>query len=175
MLFIATENKLVEIPFDKNYPDFNIQKIGVEYPGIVEKFSNPNIYFAGTSRGCSCDFGMKRNTIDELNVDKNKTGIFAEIRKLFGTQEKYIEKRISLHSKSTKDKQSNIQQTEKLFEIIERETTTQNKTEMFYCWSGEYAENIEETQTIDLQKVKLSEVFDEFYERDKIVFIKGSH
>ena len=174
ILFIATEDKLNEIPFDRNHPDFNIEKVENNYPGIEEKFSNPNVYFVGTSRGCSCDFGIKANVIDELNVSEIETGIFAGIRKLFGTQKEYIEKRISKHNNIVATRKDYFEQTEKLLKIIKTHTTEQRKTEMFYCWSGEYSEDIEETQTVDLNEIELEKVFDEFYERDKIIFIKGS-
>ncbi len=174
MLFIATEDKLNEIPFDKNYPDFNIEKVENNYYGIELKFSNSNIYFVGTSRGCSCDFGIKTNVFDVLNVSEIKSGIFAGIKKIFGTQKEYIENRISKHNNLISNRKKYFEQSERLFELIKTHTTEQSKTEMFVCWSGEYSEDIEETQIVDLNETAIENVFDEFYERDKIIFIKGS-
>lgn len=178
MLFIATKNKLDEISFDPHYRDFYVEKLTEENLNVADKFNNPNIYFVGTSRGCSCDFGIEQNTIyqEEINNENRnaETGFFAEIRKIFGTQKKYIQNKIAKQAKLIEEEKKYLKQTETLFEIIERETTTENNTEMFYCWAGEYAEEIDETQFINLDNIKLSKVFDEINGNDKIIFTRGS-
>ena len=179
MLFLATVNKLNEISFNRDNPTFNIEKLAGEYLKVKDKFSNPNIYFIGTSRGCSCDFGIEQNTIDteeqKREIQTYETGIVAGIRKAFGKQKKYMENKVSYENWRTEEAKKYLEETNQLIDIIQNETTQNNNTEMFYCWAGEYGEEIEETKVINLNLIDLHEAFDEFYEKDKIIFTKGSH
>ena len=56
MVFIGTNSKLKEIPFDKTKVDFNIESITDEFKGIRRHFKTENVYFVATSEGCGCRF-----------------------------------------------------------------------------------------------------------------------
>lgn len=81
MLFIGTKEKLEEIPFNVEIPNIYIEAINEEYKVIGDKFENKNIYFVGTSRGCSCDFGIEKDfkiqEISELEIERKISGYFA--------------------------------------------------------------------------------------------------
>ena len=178
MLFIATTDPIAEIPFDSHNPTFYIEKLIDDYKDVADKFINSNIYFIGTGRGCSCDFGIEQNTVCEeelINQNRNlETGFFDTIRKIFGIQKKYILNKIAKQSKLIEKHKNYLNQTEMLFEIIEEQTSKDKNVELFYCWAGEYSQEIEDTKIINLDSTNLVKVFDTFLEKDKIIFTRGS-
>lgn len=96
MLFIGTKSKVSAIPYSDDNPDFFVEPITKEFAGISDKFLSSHIYFAGTSRGCSCDFSIGPNTDELLTEDKlaMKGHEFAnKIRELFGVQQKWLDRK----------------------------------------------------------------------------------
>jgi hypothetical protein len=101
MLFIGIKEKLEVIPFDQTRPDFYVEVFDGEFKPVADKFENKNIYFIGTSRGCSCDFGiekdMKLQDFSETEIEqkvRQEKSFLNPIRQFLGTQDKHIKERI---------------------------------------------------------------------------------
>lgn len=178
MLFIGTKEKLEEVPFDKERPDLYIEAIKGDLTRVADKFDNKNIYFIGTSRGCSCDFGMEKDyhpcnysIIEFEQKIRQKKSLLKPIRQLLGTQESYIKNKIEKTKKMVEQEQNYFHQTLKLIRILSSNTTDLNFTELYCCWAGEYSEPIDEYKTINILQEKLENYFD-IELNEKIKFIK---
>ncbi len=178
MLFIGTKEKMEIIPFDQTRPDFYVEAIDGEFKPVADKFENKNIYFIGTSRGCSCDFGIEKDvklqdfseTEIEQNVKQEKS-FLNPIRKFLGTQDKHIKERIEKTKKMIEEEQSYFDQTLKLIGLLKSNTTDNSFTELYCCWAGEYSEPIDDFKTINLSQEKLEDQF-EIELREKVKFIR---
>jgi hypothetical protein len=178
MLFIGTKEKLEEIPFDQARPDFYVETIDGEFKPVADKFENKNIYFIGTSIGCSCDFGiekvMKLQDFSETEIEQNvrqEKSLLNPIRQFLGTQYKHIKEKIEKTKKMIKQEQSYFDQTQKLIGILKSNTTNHSFTEMYCCWAGEYSEPIDEFRTINISQEKLEDYFN-IELREKVKFIR---
>ena len=178
MLFIGTKEKLVEIPFDQARPDFYVEAIDGEFKPVADKFENKNIYFIGTSKGCSCDFGIEKDfkpkDFSETEIEKNirqEKSLLNPIRQLLGTQDRHIREKIEKTKKMVEQEQGYFDQTLRLIKILKSNTTDQSFTEMYCCWAGEYSEPIDEYRTINISQEKLKEQF-EIELREKVKFIQ---
>lgn len=167
MLFIGTKEKLDETPFDKEQPDFFIESINEEFQPVADKFEHKNIYFIGTSRGCSCDFGIEKDfnqqKISENEIEqkvRREKSLLNPIRQLLGTHDKHIKEKIEKTKKLFENEQSYFDQTLKLIDILKSNTTDCSFTEMYCCWAGEYVEPIDEFRTINISQEKPEDYFD---------------
>ena len=162
MLFIGTQNKLQEIPLDVADPDLYLEKISGELLPIKQSFKNQNIYFVGTSRGCSCDFGIQSNKRDQKSIQQTPPiqNVLNQFRKLSGTFNEW-EKRHQEKVANVIEAQANyLTQTLKLVDIILNETKKSNTVEMFCVWAGDYNATPEFNDTIDTTKINLRENFE---------------
>lgn len=178
MLFIGTKEKLEEIPFDKEHPDIYMEAINEEFQPVANKFDNKNIYFIGTSRGCSCDFGIEKDfslhKISETEIEqkvRKEKSLLNPIRRLLSTQDKHIKEKIEKTKKMFEQEQSYFDQTLKLIDILKSNTTENSFTEMYCCWAGEYSEQIDEYKSINISKEKLDDYFD-IELKEKVKFIR---
>ena len=176
MLFIGTKEKLEVIPFDKSRPDFYVEAIDGEFKPVADKFENKNIYFIGTSRGCSCDFGIEKDAklqdFSETEIEqkvRQEKSFLNPIRQFLGTQDKHIKKRFEKTKKMIEEEQSYFDQTLKLLGLLKSNTTDNSFTELYCCWAGEYSEPIDDLKTINLSQEKLEDQFEiELREKVKI-------
>jgi len=178
MLFIGTKEKLEEIPFDKERNNLYVEAIDGEFKPVADKFDNKNIYFIGTSRGCSCDFGIEKDfelrDFLEREIEqkiRQEKSLLNPIRQLLGTQDRHIREKIEQSKKMVEQEQSYFNQTLKLIEILKSNTKDQSFTEMYCCWAGEYSEPIEEYRTINILQERLEDYF-EIELREKAKFIQ---
>lgn len=178
MLFIGTKEKLEEIPFDKEHPNIYIEAINEEFQPVADKFDNKNIYFIGTSRGCSCDFGIEKDfslyKISETEIEqkvRQEKSLLNPIRQLLGTQDKHMKEKIEKTKKMFEQEQSYFDQTLKLIDILKSNTTDNSFTEMYCCWAGEYSEPIDEYKNINISQEKLEDCF-EIELKEKVIFIR---
>ena len=172
MLFIATQNELQEIPRNETKPDFYLEKISGEFLPIKQNFKKQNIYFVGTSRGCSCDFGILSNKRDPTSIEQTPPiqNLINKFRKLGGTFDEW-EKRHQEKVSNAIDAQSNyLTQTLKLVDIILSETKNGKTVEMFCVWTGDYNTTPEFNDTFDTTKVDLRENF-EIAEKEFATFV----
>ena len=162
MLFIGTLSELQEIPLDTANPDFYMERISAEFFPIKQTFKNQNIYFVGTSRGCSCDFGIQSNKRDPTTIEQTPPiqNLLNKFRKLSGAFDEW-KKRHQEKVANAIDAQANyLTQTLKLVDIILNETKKGNIVEMFCVWAGEYNTTPEFTEIIDTNKTDLREYFE---------------
>lgn len=178
MLFIGTKEKMEVIPFDQTRPDFYVEAIDGEFKTVADKFENMNIYFIGTSRGCSCDFGIEKDVklqdFSEAEIEQNvrqKKSFLNQIRQFLGTQDKHIKERIEKTKKMIEEEQRYFDQTLKLIGLLKSNTTDNSFTELYCCWAGEYSEPIDDFKTINLSQEKLEDQF-EIELREKVKFIR---
>jgi hypothetical protein len=178
ILFIATKEKLEEIPFDQERIDISIEAIIEDFKLIADKFENKNIYFIQTSRGCSCDFGIEKDfsprRISETEIEqkiRQKKSLLNPIRLILGKQDKHIMKKIEKTKKIIEQKQRYFDQTQKLIGILKSNTTDHNFTEMYCCWFGEYSDPIDKYKTINISQEKL-EVYFSIELNEKVKFIR---
>jgi hypothetical protein len=178
MLFIGTKEKLEEIPFDKERNNLYVEAIDGEFKPVADKFDNKNIYFIGTSRGCSCDFGIEKDfelrDFLEREIEqkiRQEKSLLNPIRQLLGTQDRHIREKIEQSKKMVEQEQSYFNQTLKLIEILKSNTKDQSFTELYCCWAGEYSEPIEEYRTINILQERLEDYF-EIELREKAKFIQ---
>ena len=172
MLFIGSQDELQEIPLDASNPDFYLEKISGEFLPIKQAFRNQNIYFVGTSRGCSCDFGIQSNRRDPTLIEQTPPiqKLFSKFHKLGGTLHEW-EKRHQEKVQNAIEVQGNyLTQTLKLLDIILKETNKENTVEMFCVWAGDYDTTPEFIETVDTKKIDLRENF-EIAERELIIFL----
>jgi len=174
MVFIGTVEKLEEIPFYK----IQIENIDGEYLTIADKFVNPHIYFAGTSRGCSCDFniekGINPHNVSELELEQNvrqEKSILTPIRKLLRNHDNYISSKIESNKRLIHQERSYYDQTLELIKIITANTTDHNTTELYCCWAGEYEQPIDINKIVNLNKINLLDFF-EIELKEKILFMR---
>jgi len=177
MLFIGTKEKLEEIPFDKECNNLYVEAIDGEFKPVADKFDNKNIYFIGTSRGCSCDFGIEKDfelrDFLEREIEqkiRQAKSFLNPIRQLLGTQDRHIREKIEQSKKMVEQEQSYFNQTLKLIEILKANTKDQSFTEMYCCWAGEYSEPIEKYRTINILPERLEDYF-EIELKEKVKFI----
>ena len=131
MLFIGTKTEQQEIPFEESNPDFHIEKISGEFLPVQQVFSNPYVYFTGTSRGCSCDFGIKSNQRSEESIGQIAPvqKVLNKVRKVGGS-------------------------------YAESEVQKGNPVEVYCTWTGEYGAAPEFHDTIDTKQVDLNADFE---------------
>jgi hypothetical protein len=171
MLFIGTSNKLDEIHFNEEKPDFFIEMISGELNAISDKFEHKNVYLVGTSRGCSCDFGIKTNPITEFKTEQ-RSRILDWIRKLIGVQDRYIKRQISNRRKLAEQEHLFHEQSLKLIAILKANTSDLNLTEAYCCWAGEYSKPATYHKTINISKEKIEDYF-EMELDEKVKFISN--
>ena len=172
MLFIGTQNKIQEIPFDADAPDFYLEKISCEFLPIKQTFNNQNIYFVGTSRGCSCDFGIQSNKRESISIEQTPPiqSFLNNFRKLSGSLNEW-EKRHQEKVANIMEEQCNyLTQTLKLVDVIMNETKKGNPVEMFCVWAGDYNTKPEFNDTINTKEIDLRENF-EISENEFITFV----
>lgn len=135
-------------------------------------FSHQNIYFVGTSRGCSCDFGIQSNKRDQASIERTAPiqNLLNKYRKISGTYDEW-KKRHQEKVANTIEAQANyLTQTLKLIDIILSETKNKNTVEMFCVWTGDYIATPEFNETIDTTKIDLRENF-EIAEKEFTIFV----
>ena len=164
MLFIGTQNELKEKPLDSNKPDFYLERISGEFLPIKQVFKNQNIYFVGTSRGCSCDFGIQSNRLDPTSIQTPSIkNLLNKFRKASGINQEKVHNAV-------KEQANYLAQTLKLVDIVLNETKEGNKVEMFCVWAGDYDTAPEFHNTIDTTKTDLRETF-EVAEKEFVTFV----
>lgn len=104
----------------------------------------PHLYFVGTSRGCSCDFGIssKEQPTDSAKGLDQKPG--GKIRELFGIQKKWLEREKLRLNKTAFETANFERQTLVLIKLIEDSCTTNTPVEMYCCWAGAYSQPAED-------------------------------
>jgi hypothetical protein len=162
MIFIGTDSELKEIPFDKNEPDFHLEKITGDYLDVKSNFSVENIYYVGTSRGCGCDFRIANSQPD--NVD-NRHDTFAQvglrkIRTLLGTQADWESRTENRTREMTAMKFTFLEQTNRLIDLIEKEVQEGRMVELYCCWADDYKSKPNEKRTIKIDTESLRDNFD---------------
>jgi hypothetical protein len=162
MLFIGTQNELQEISLDNVNPDFYLEKISGELLPIKQSFKNQNIYFVGTSRGCSCDFGIQSNRRDPTLIEQTPPiqNFFNKFRKLSGTLDERKKRHQEKVDTASEAQANYLTQTLKLVDIILNETKKGNTVEIFCVWAGDYNATPEFNDTIDTTKIDLKENFE---------------
>jgi len=140
MLFIGTQNELQEIPLDTQYADLYLEKISGDFLPIKQAFKNQNIYFVGTSRGCSCDFGIQSNQRDTSSLGQTPPiqSLFNKVRKLSGTFDEWERRHKEKVVNAIETQASFLTQTLKLVDIILSETQNGNSVETYCVWAGDY-------------------------------------
>jgi hypothetical protein len=161
MLFIGTQNGLQEIPLDASDPNLHLEKISGEFLPIKQTFKNENIYYVGTSRGCSCDFGIQSNKRDPASIEQTPPiqNLLNKFRKLSGTFDEWKNRHDEKVANSIDVQASYLIQTLRLVDIILNETKKGNIVEMFCVWSGDYNATPEFYDTFDTTKINLKENF----------------
>jgi hypothetical protein len=172
MLFIGTQNELQEIPLDAVNPDFYLEKISGEFLPINQTFKNQNIYFVGTSRGCSCDFGIQSNRRDPTLIEQTPPiqNFFNKFRKLSGTLDKWKKRHQEKVDNAIEAQAKYLTQTLNLIDIILNEINEGNSVEMFCVWAGDYDTTPEFSDTIDTKKIDLRENF-EISEKEFVIYM----
>jgi len=162
MLFIATRNTLQEIPHNINTPDFYLEKISGEFLPVKRHFKNSNVYFVGTSRRCSCDFGIKSNQHDLSLIGQIPPvqKLLNKLRQLKGTLKEWEKRHEEKIIKSGDDQRSYLLQTQRLIDIILTETQNGNSVEMYCVWAGDYENEPETYRTDDTTKENIREDFE---------------
>lgn len=168
--FIGTNQKLVETKFDKDKPLFWIEKYDSTklLPFQVNK---SNTYIVGTSEGCGCKFGMElipRELLNKAKLELNKGKEYSEdVQYFFDWQEteEQLEETFNEHNKYNSD-------TEKLFELLESISQSENNVEFFGSWADD-----EKTKGLNVKKINrldLRKSFDwgEFSERPTKLIIR---
>ena len=172
MLFIGTQNELQEILLDATNPDFYLEKISGEFLPVKQTFRNQNIYFVGTSRGCSCDIGIQSNRRDPTLIEQTPPiqNLFNKFRKLSGTLDEWKKRHQEKVDNAIEAQANYLTQTLKLVDIILNETNKENAVEMFCVWAGDYDTTPEFNDTIDTKKIDLRKSF-EIAEKEFIIFV----
>jgi hypothetical protein len=154
MLFIGTKTELQEISFDKNHPEFHVEKISGEFLPVKHAFKNPFIYFVGTSRGCSCDLGLKSNQRDRDTLEQVAPiqNVLNTVRKISGTYKEWEKKHQSKVENLSNEQANYLNQTLKLIEIIKQEIQKGNSVELYCTWTGDYAAEPEFHEVIDTKQ-----------------------
>ena len=161
MLFIGTKNELQEIPLDASYPDFYLEKISGEFLPIKQTFTNQNIYFVGTSRGCSCDLGIQSNKLDPTLFEQTPPiqNLLNKFRKVSGTLDEWKKRHQEKVDNAIETQENYLTQTFKLVDILLNETNKGNTVEIFCVWAGDYDTTPDFNDTIDTKKIDLRENF----------------
>lgn len=172
MLFIATKTEQQEIPFEEAPPDFHLEKISGEFLPVRKVFSNPYVYFAGTSRGCSCDFGIKSNQRSEDNIGQIAPvqKVLNKVRKLSGSYAEWEKRHVEKVEKALHVQEQYLNQTLHLVSLIESETRKGNPVELYCTWTGDYEAEPEFHDTIETNKVDIRADF-EIAEKEFKTFI----
>ncbi|HYF02564.1 MAG TPA: hypothetical protein VEC36_04260 [Patescibacteria group bacterium] len=178
MIFIATHEVLKEIPFNEDNPNLYLEKIEGEFLPVADKFSNPNIYFIGTSQGCSCDFIIEKDSsilsINEEEIEKevkNRKSAFDRFRKFTGNFENHKIREIG-KAKSLIEKERDFKkQTLQLISLIEENATKQHPVELYCCWAGDYKSPIDEIKKVNLNEVDLKKFVD-FELNEKVIYYR---
>jgi hypothetical protein len=172
MLFIGTQNELQEVPFDSNHPNFYLEKISGEFLPIKLNFKNKNIYFVGTSRGCSCDFGILSNKRDPTSIEQTPPiqNLYNKFRKLSGTLDEWKKQHQEKVDNAIQTQANFLRETLELVDIILGETNKENNVEMFCVWAGDYETTPEFTNTTDTTNINLRGNF-EINEREFTTFV----
>ena len=162
MLFIATQNTLREIPRNLNTPDFYIEKISGDFLPVKRHFKNSHVYFVGTSRGCSCDFGIKSNQRDLSLIAETPPiqKFMNKLRQLKGTLEKWEKRHEEKIIKYGEEQQSYLLQTRKLIDVILGEIQNGSSVEMYCVWAGGYNDEPEIYRTANAAKENIREDFE---------------
>jgi hypothetical protein len=172
MLFIGTKTALQEITFDKDHPGFHVEKIAGAFLQVKHAFQNPFIYFVGTSRGCSCDFGIKSNqrnrkTLEQVAPIQN---VLNKVRKISGTYERWEKNHQDKVESLSKEQANYLKQTLKLIDIIEQETQKGNLVELYCTWAGDYGAEPEFQEVIDTTQRDIRNEF-EIAEKEFVKFL----
>jgi hypothetical protein len=172
MLFIGIKTEQQEIPFVAAHPDFHIEKVSGEYLPVQQVFSNPYVYVTGTSRGCSCDFGIKSNQRSESTIVQVPPfqKVLNKVRKQSGSYAQWEKRHEEKVGKALHDKAQYLNQTLQLVSIIESEIQKGNPVELFCTWAGDYGASPEFQNTIDTKKVDIRADF-EIEEKEFKTFI----
>ncbi len=172
MLFIGTKTEQQEIPFEESYPDFHLEKISGEFLPIQQVFSNPYVYFTGTSRGCSCDFGIKSNQRSEEAIGQIAPvqKVLNKVRKLGGSYAEWEKRHEAKVEKALQDQEQYLNQTLRLINLIELEVEKGNPVEIYCTCTGDYGAAPDFHDTIDTKQVDLSADF-EIAEKEFKTFI----
>lgn len=162
MLFIGTKTEQQEIPFEEAQPDFHLETISGEFLPVRQVFSNPHIYFAGTSRGCSCDFGIKSNQRSEDSIGQIAPvqKVLNKMRKLSGSYAEWEKWHTEKVGKALHEQEQYLNQTLRLIALIESETRKGNPVELYCTWVGDYGAEPELHDTIDTSKVDIRTDFE---------------
>lgn len=157
-IFLGTDSVLDEISFDKNMPDFHLEKIAGEFLQVSRNFSKKNIYYVGTSRGCGCDFSLIHNQISFNNEQHENFFQFGlrQFRTYLGTQESWKQRKAKRNQVLLDSNLFYLKQTHKLIDLIEDEVNKGREVELYCCWSGNYDSLAEERKTISTETIRTS-------------------
>jgi len=172
MLFIGTRNGLQEVSLDTTHSNFYLERISGEFLPIKQTFKNQNVYFVGTSRGCSCDFGIQSNKRDLKSIEQTPPiqNLFNKFRKLSGTLDKWKKRHQEKVDNAIEAQANYLTQTLKLVDIILGEVNKGNTVEMFCVWAGDYETTPEFTNTTDTININLRDNF-EIAEKEFTTFV----
>jgi hypothetical protein len=172
MLFIGTITVQRVIPFVEARPDFHIEVVSGEFSPVLQVFKNPHIYFVGTSRGCSCDFGIKSNqhSADTLGKTTPAYKYLNKLRKLSGTYSEWKHRHTGRVEKLLCDQAQYLSETLQLVSLIESEAQKGNPVELYCTWLGDYGAKPEFKDMIDTKKVDIKTDF-EIAEKEFKTFI----
>lgn len=165
--FISTSNSLEEIPYDAEKPNFCLIKVAEEEQELKKLFTNPYVYYAGTSRGCSCDF-----TISKTPRDWTYPKFWVFIFKLLGILDKKEKQKKEGYKKLLLEQAKHYKDTLALFELIRQNCQKDQFVELYCCWAGgEKSPLIKRVEGLDLSENSLSEKF--HLEEENFLVIKS--
>jgi hypothetical protein len=149
-----------------------LEKVSGEFLPIKHAFKNPFIYFVGTSRGCSCDFGVKSNQRDRETLEQIAPiqKMLNKVRKISGTYEQWEKKHQDKVESLSNKQASYLNQTLKLIDIIEQEVRKGNAVELYCTWAGDYGSVPELHEVIDTKHMDIKSDF-EIVEKEFITFL----
>jgi len=155
-IFIGTDSILEDVPFNKDKPNFHLEKITGEFLQVIKNFSTKNIYYVGTSRGCGCDFSLIHNQINHDN-DRHETFLQFGARKLrtyLGTQENWEKRKAKQNQELTESTLFYLAQTNRLIDLIESIVKKGQTVELYCCWSGNYDAATEERKSVSIETIR---------------------
>ncbi len=181
IVFIGTNDVLEEIYFDEHRPGLYLESLSDIYLPVSNKFSKPNVYYVGTSRGCGCDFGINNHGQLKEDITEKIGVVLAEgiltvvrmVRIIFGTYKAWEAKQARKEQLRQAGYANYARDNEELIKIIEEHTTENKTVELYCCWSGGYAEPASgEKNVVDINKTDLRRFFD-IAEGTVSVYIRG--
>ncbi|TNE36269.1 hypothetical protein EP342_00680 [bacterium] len=169
--FIGTNQKLVEVKFDKDNPNFWIEKYDKEKL-VSFQVGKKNTYIVGTSEGCGCKFGMEPIPTGFLNKAKlelnNGEEFSADIQQFFDWQEteEQLMETFNEHNQYDCD-------TEKLFELLKLISQRENSVEFFGSWEEDEKKKKLNVKELNIKDLKANLNWAEFSENPTKIVIRN--